>query len=59
MERWIEDGVAPDTIIATKFKSGANPASGVERTRPLCPYPQTAHYKGSGSTDDAANFVCK
>jgi hypothetical protein len=30
----------------------------VDRTRPLCPYPQTAHYKGSGSTDDAANFVC-
>jgi feruloyl esterase len=31
----------------------------VERTRPLCPYPQTEHYKGSGSTDDAANFVCR
>ena len=29
------------------------------RTRPLCPYPQVASYKGSGSTDDAANFVCK
>ena len=29
------------------------------RTRPLCPYPQVATYKGSGSTDDAANFVCK
>jgi feruloyl esterase len=45
-------------IIATKYKT-ANPASGVARTRPLCPYPQTAQYKGSGSTDDAANFVCK
>jgi feruloyl esterase len=30
-----------------------------ERTRPLCPYPQTAVYKGSGSTDNAVNFVCK
>jgi Tannase and feruloyl esterase len=30
----------------------------VLRTRPLCPYPQVAQYKGSGSTDDAANFAC-
>jgi len=29
------------------------------RTRPLCPYPQVARYSGSGSSDDAANFVCK
>jgi len=59
LERWVEEGAAPKEIIATKFKSGANSASGVLRTRPLCPYPQTASYKGSGSTDDAANFVCK
>src|SRR5207244_12577447 len=59
LERWVEEGVAPKEIIATKFKSVANPTSGVLRTRPLCPYPQTASYKGSGSTDDAANFVCK
>ena len=31
----------------------------VDRTRPLCPYPQVAKYKGTGSIDDAANFVCK
>jgi Tannase and feruloyl esterase len=31
----------------------------VDRTRPLCPYPQVAQYKGAGSTDEAANFVCK
>ena len=30
-----------------------------ERTRPLCAFPQVATYKGSGSTDEAANFVCK
>jgi len=59
MERWVEEGAAPQQIIAAKYKSGANPASGVVRTRPLCPYPQTAHWNGSGSTDDAANFVCK
>jgi hypothetical protein len=58
LERWVEEGVAPDQIIATRYKSGANPASGVLRTRPLCPYPQVARWKGSGSTDDAANFAC-
>jgi feruloyl esterase len=31
----------------------------VDMTRPLCPYPQVAHYKGTGSTNDAANFACK
>jgi hypothetical protein len=30
----------------------------VERTRPLCPYPQVARYKGTGSIDDAASFSC-
>ncbi len=58
VERWVERGVAPERVIATKFK-GADPASGVERTRPLCSYPQTAHWTGKGSTDDAVNFVCK
>ena len=58
LERWVEDGVAPAQIIATKHRTGSNPASGVLRTRPLCPYPQVARWKGSGSTDDAANFVC-
>jgi hypothetical protein len=59
LERWVEKGVAPDKIIATKYKIDGNPASGVVRTRPLCPYPQVAQYTGSGSTDEAANFVCK
>jgi feruloyl esterase len=58
LERWVEEGRAPAEIIASKYKSGANPASGVERTRPLCAYPQVAKWKGSGSTDDAANFEC-
>ena len=48
---WVENGVAPDTILA---RGGALPT----RTRPLCPYPTTAIYNGSGSTDDAANFHC-
>jgi hypothetical protein len=50
---WVERGVAPDQILATTAAGGA-----VTRSRPLCPYPQTAVYNGSGSTDDAANFHC-
>lgn len=57
LERWVEEGDAPDQIIASKRQS-QDPKSPVIRTRPLCPYPQVARYKGSGSTDDAANFVC-
>jgi len=59
LEHWVEDGAAPSQIVATRYKNGADPASGVERTRPLCAYPQVAHWKGTGSTDDAANFVCR
>jgi len=58
LERWVEKGAAPDKIIATKYKMDGDPTSGVARTRPLCPYPQVARYKGSGSTDEAANFAC-
>jgi feruloyl esterase len=58
LERWVEQGLAPDEIIATKYKSGADPASGVARTRLLCPYPMVARYKGTGSTDEAASFEC-
>src|SRR5262249_37853939 len=57
LEDWVEKGAAPGTLIATKYR-GATPASGVTRTRPLCPYPQIAQYRGSGSTDEAANFSC-
>jgi len=60
LERWVEQGVAPEKLIATKYKEGAPAASAgsVSRTRPLCPYPQIARWTGSGSTDDAANFAC-
>jgi len=54
MEQWVEHGKAPDRIEASRTRNGQT-----DRTRPLCPYPQTANYKGSGSTDDTANFVCK
>jgi len=58
LERWVEGGQAPDQMIATKYKSDFDPTKGVSRTRPLCAYPKVAHWKGSGSIDDAANFEC-
>jgi feruloyl esterase len=54
LERWRESGVAPDHLTAAHVSNNR-----VDMTRPLCPYPQVAHYKGVGSTNDAANFVCK
>jgi len=51
---WVENGQAPQRVVAKKMANGA-----VTRSRPLCAYPQKAEYKGSGSTDDEANFVCK
>jgi feruloyl esterase len=54
LRAWVETNQAPDRIEASRVRGGKT-----ERTRPLCPYPQTASYKGSGSTDDASNFVCK
>jgi feruloyl esterase len=54
MRRWVERGQAPNAVIASRVEHGK-----VVRTRPLCPYPQTATYTGKGSTDDAGNFVCR
>jgi feruloyl esterase len=54
LEEWVEANKAPDRVEASRVAEGK-----VDRTRPLCPYPQTAVYKGTGSTDDTANFVCK
>ena len=54
LDAWVERGTPPDRIVASRIANGA-----VVRTRPLCPYPRKAHYKGSGSTDDAENFVCQ
>ena len=54
LERWVEQGVAPAQITAYHVTDNR-----VDMSRPLCPYPQVAEYKGSGSTNDAANFTCK
>jgi feruloyl esterase len=53
---WVENGTAPETILATKYVNDTPPA--VQMTRPLCVFPKVAKYNGSGSTDDAANFTC-
>jgi feruloyl esterase len=53
IEQWVEKGKAPEAILASHSTNGK-----VDRTRPLCPYPQAAKYKGTGSIDDSANFAC-
>jgi feruloyl esterase len=58
LEQWVEQGIAPGPIVATKYVSDLDPKQGVKFTRPLCPYPQIAKYKGSGDTNDAGNFAC-
>ena len=54
LDQWVEQGKAPEKIIASHSTAGK-----VDRTRPLCPYPQVAKYKGSGSIDEASNFACQ
>ncbi|MDX1562946.1 MAG: tannase/feruloyl esterase family alpha/beta hydrolase [Gammaproteobacteria bacterium] len=53
MEAWVERGIAPDRIEAERVEAGR-----VTRTRPLCPYPQTAEYR-SGNSDRTASYVCR
>ena len=50
LEKWVEHGVAPATMMGIGARG---------MTRPLCPYPQYADYKGSGDLKDAANWSCK
>lgn len=57
LEMWVEGGVAPDKIIATKYFDD-KPAMGVAMERPLCPYPQISRYNGRGRTSDLSSFEC-
>jgi feruloyl esterase len=54
IEQWAEWGKAPTQMTASHLTNGL-----VDRTRPLCPYPEVAHYQGTGSTDNAAHFACR
>jgi feruloyl esterase len=53
LEQWVEKGTAPERIIAKRTVKSVTQIS-----RPVCPYPQSARYNGSGDTGDAANFTC-
>ena len=53
LEQWVEHGIVPGAVIATHSTNGV-----VDRTRPLCPYPQVAVFSGKGDSNDAANFTC-
>ena len=54
LQNWVENGVVPKAVIGSRSATATLTA----RTRPICPYPEVARYKGSGSIDDAANFAC-
>ncbi len=54
LANWIQKGQAPEQVLASHRANGA-----VDRTRPVCAYPKIAVYKGAGSVDEAANFVCQ
>jgi feruloyl esterase len=56
LDDWVEHAVPPERIVAAHEGAGGKQ---VDRTRPLCRYPQVARYKGTGSTDEAASFNCQ
>ncbi|HEY7239454.1 MAG TPA: DUF6351 family protein [Burkholderiales bacterium] len=63
MVNWIENGVAPDEIVATgnRFQATVGPYAGLSnstRSRPLCAYPKTLRYSGSGDISQASSYVC-
>ena len=57
LEHWVENGVAPGDLIVTKYVDDHFDGP-VQRTRPLCAYPNVAKYRGSGDPNDAKNFIC-
>ena len=57
LESWVERGTAPSALIASKMGTGTQQDKPV-MTRPMCPYPQSAKYKGSGDPNNADNFIC-
>jgi feruloyl esterase len=60
LQRWVEQGVAPDRMIATEFnRDPAGVPLSTRSTRPICLYPKVAVYKGAGPVTDAASFACK
>lgn len=62
LQRWVEEGIAPDAFVATTdpppLHAMENPVNPESFTRLLCPFPEVARYKGTGDPNSAANFVC-
>jgi feruloyl esterase len=57
LEKWAESGVAPDSILAVHYVNN-QPALGIDRTMPLCKFPEEAEYSGSGDPNSSANWTC-
>ena len=55
LEKWIEDDVAPDSLMTTKTGQDGK----ILWTQPVCPHPQKAQYTGAGDVNDGANYRCK
>jgi len=58
LAHWVEDGVAPDQIVATRYRDN-DPSKGVEAQRPWCAYPAVARYSGEGERTAAASYACE
>ena len=58
LEAWVEQGVAPASLVATKFTDDKAATRTIKSTRLLCPYPQVARYNGTGDVGDAGSFAC-
>jgi feruloyl esterase len=59
LQRWVEQGIPPERIVASKHRDDSDRTSEVIRTRPLCAYPLVAQYRGTGNPNVADNFDCK
>jgi feruloyl esterase len=58
LEEWVEHQHAPAAIVAVKYADDADSAKRVQMTRPLCPYPEKAVYKGAGNPNESGSFSC-
>ena len=54
IEQWVEDDMPPDRLIASKNDEQGNQIM----ERPLCPYPQSARYDGSGDPNVCESYSC-
>jgi len=57
LAHWVEDGAAPNQIIATLYRDN-DPSKGIAAQRPWCPHPAVARFSGQGARTDAASYTC-